>query len=90
MGRDSDTAETYRVMREASQAKRASNRNFSADLLRKAGVEFESKNRGAHLIVRHRDMIVDFWPGTGKWIPRGGGIPKRGVHGLLKYLKAGE
>jgi len=67
--------------------RRAKNRDGGADVLAKAGIQFESKNAGAHLIVRHAGKAFDFWPGTGKFIPR---EPKpkhgRGVFNLLKIL----
>jgi hypothetical protein len=74
-------------MKERSKAKRANNREQSAELLRAAGVPFESKNSGAHLIV---DGRFDFWPGTGLWIERDGrGERKRnrGIRNLLKRVK---
>lgn len=54
---DDDTMADYwrdakPAMQEASQQRRASNRANSAALLRANGVPFESKNGGAHLIVR--------------------------------------
>ena len=70
----------------ASKAKRASNRGNSAELLRAAGVEFESKNGGAHLIVTQGGMVFDFWPGTGKWCQRGTADYQRGVFSLLARL----
>lgn len=69
-----------------SQARRSDNREKSAAILAEKGVQFESKNMGAHLIVRHSGKVADFWPGTGKYIPRGGGRPGRGVFNLLKLL----
>ena len=54
---DDDTMADYwrdvtPAIQEASQQRRASNRANSAALLRANGVPFESKNGGAHLIVR--------------------------------------
>lgn len=67
--------------------RRASNRELSADKLSGLGVQFESKNGGAHLIVKHGGLTVDFWPGTGKYIPRKPGAKHgRGVFNLLKLL----
>lgn len=65
--------------------RRANNRESSPRILAERGISFESKNEGAHLIVTIGGMVVDFWPGTGKFITRG---PKsktgRGVFNLLK------
>ena len=55
-------------------------------MLQELGVSFERKNMGAHLIVSHDGKVVDFWPGTGKYIPRGFGQPGRGVFNLLKLI----
>lgn len=67
----------------------ARNRTCSAFILQEKGYAFESKNDAAHLIVRHNSLTVDFWPGTGKYIPR---TPKakhgRGVFNLIKLLEA--
>lgn len=58
----------------------------TATLARK-GVKFVSRNQGRHLIVEGEIDVVDFWPGTGKWIARdedntcGFGVKK-----LLSYL----
>ncbi|WP_054912480.1 hypothetical protein [Pseudomonas sp. NBRC 111127] len=69
-----------------SAERRARNRQGSAEILAERGVQFEVKNMGAHLIVSHEGKVADFWPGTGKYIPRGGGRPGRGVFNLLKLL----
>lgn len=68
-----------------SQQRRASHRETSAELLERSGIAYASKNGGVHLIVTHGDQVVDFWPGTGKFIPRGG-RPGRGVFNLMKLL----
>lgn len=52
------------AMQEASKQRRAFNRDSSAALLRANGVQFESKNDGAHLIVHAKGRVFDFWPGT--------------------------
>lgn len=69
-----------------SQQRRSSNRESSADILRRAGVSFEVKNDGAHLIVMGGTLVVDFWPGTGLWKARRGNSKGRGVRGLLRAL----
>lgn len=60
------------IMKEASRKKRQRNREYAAHLLTQAGISFESKNNGAHFIVQGREIIIDFWPGTGKFITRAG------------------
>lgn len=65
--------------------RRANNRESSPRILAERGVSFETKNDGAHLIVTIGELVVDFWPGTGKFITRSA-KPKtgRGVFNLLK------
>lgn len=83
----SDIAESFRAMREYSQQKRASNREHSARMLTESQVPYESRNGGAHLIVSFGVVVVDFWPGTGKWIDRAGN-QGRGVMNLLQHIGA--
>jgi hypothetical protein len=66
--------------------KRASNRKASARILTEAGIPFESRNGGAHLIVSLPRGIADFWPGTGKWRHRGNGRDGRGVLALVEMF----
>lgn len=80
-----DMGDDFRAMREHSKEKRADNRESSADALKRAGVSFDIRNRGAHLIVKHNGIRIDFWPGTGKW-SSAGGRHSRGVFELLKFL----
>ncbi|HEX5461853.1 MAG TPA: hypothetical protein VFX20_17955 [Steroidobacteraceae bacterium] len=81
----SDMGEDFRAYREHWQEKRADNREQSTQILTDCGIGFISRNMGAHLTVTHAGKIVDFWPGTGKWIDRAG--PKgRGVFPLLRHL----
>ncbi len=86
----SDMGDDFNALRQAKQAKRADNRDQSAALLTRAGVLFESKNIGAHLIVEAGAQTVDFWPGTGLWIVRGPSSPDgkgRGVRKLIDYVE---
>ena len=85
----SDLTEDYAAMRKYSRAKKQSNKEFSTSLLDRRGVDYESKNNGIHLVVYNRDEIIDFYPSTGKWIPRGGKA-KRGVLNLLKRIEREE
>lgn len=40
-----------------------------------------------HLIVNGKAKgIIDYWPGTGLWIVRKGGITNRGIGSLLRFL----
>lgn len=73
--------------------KRRNNRASSRELLVLHGVQFTSKNDGAHLIVveKQTGMVIDFWPATGKWVWRdaidyGDRTEGRGVFNLLKHM----
>lgn len=81
------------AMKDQSVERRASNRENSADILRKHGVSFEVRNDGAHLLVKHptkRGVVFDFWPGTGKFHEhRTNDYSQRGVFRLLKRLGVG-
>ena len=76
--------DTFAGMRKASQAKRASNRDSSAQRLLDAKVPFVRKNGGAHLMLC--DGKVHLWPGTGKWRDDRNGKNGRGVRSLLAHL----
>lgn len=82
-----ELADDFRAKRERSRAKRAENRKNSAEILKSRRIEFESKNDGAHLIIDAGHCLVDFWPGTGKFMFRKGGIQGRGVNKLIEKLR---
>lgn len=79
----SETVEIFGCLKDESKQRRAGNRENSAHILTENGISFESKNANAHLIVYGHSITVDFWPGTGKFIVRGGKTG-RGVFNLLK------
>ena len=85
---DAGSAEYWRDVREYGRAKRARNRESSAEILREAGIEFTALNSGAHLFVRSRAGEADFWPGTGLWVMRDTGRRGRGVWRLIKIVGA--
>lgn len=80
-----DTGEVFRLYKEQRKKKKETNIENSTNLLKKEGIEFESKNCGVHLIVKC-SVIIDFWPSTGKWISRAG-KQGNGVRNLLKYIQ---
>lgn len=82
---DEDMGDFWRDVKAARQVKRASNRVDSAAMLFASGIKFETKNQGAHLIVRALGLTVDFWPGTGLWIVRN---PKREGRGVQRLIDA--
>lgn len=83
-----DMAEVWEGYAERSRIKRESNRANSAKTLQTFGIPFTTHNYGAHLIIKCAEQTIDFWPGTGKWIIRGGPDGKRGVMKLVKYYQA--
>ena len=83
----SELGDLFSARKAEQRQKRASNRESSAEILRSAGIDFERKNEGAHLII-NAAVIIDFWPGTGKWIARNG-ARGRGVKSLIKWINRG-
>lgn len=86
----SECYEYFSDLKKAGQLKRASNRDNSAALLTHAGVKFEAKSDGIHLIVDYVDGKIDFWPGTGLWIVRSNSQRGRGVQKLIYLVKKGQ
>ena len=82
-----DVGEMWKAHKEEGQKKRDRNRESSANILDGEGINFDIKNGGVHLVVYSYEGIIDFWPGTGKWIARNGKVG-RGVFKLIKYLKS--
>lgn len=78
-----DMADTFRVLREESKARRLNNRERSAQRLTDLHIPFVVKNDGAHIIVKG----VDFWPGTGLWQDRTLPATGRGIRTLLLHLE---
>ena len=84
----SESGDLYREMRKHSQRRRAHNRESSAMLLETNGISYIRKNRGAHLIVTaSKGHIIDFWPGTGRWISRKRGKRGFGVRKLIAFIE---
>jgi hypothetical protein len=83
----SEMAEVFNAWNKLKQEKRADNREQSTAMLTAVGIQFESKNAGAHLIVTASHLTIDFWPGTGLWQVRGYSSRKRGVRNLIKFCK---
>ena len=82
----SELGDTFRAMKDESKERRRSHRDNALILLKQAGILFEEKNGGAHLIVKGNDAYIDFWPGTGRWIPRDTKKKGFGVRNLIKYI----
>ncbi len=82
-----DMGDFFNDWAKTKQEKRASNRDASPKLLADAGIKFSVRNGDAHLIVEAPTGLIDFWPGTGKWIVRGAKRNGRGVRGLIKFIR---
>lgn len=85
-----EMAEIFRDWKQQGQEKRASNRERSASYLSEREIPFASKNGGAHLIVEGRTCLIDFWPGTGRWISRDGAKKGFGVRNLVEHITQKE
>ena len=81
-----DMGDVFNEWKKEKQQRRASHRDNAAKELEKYAIYFESKNGGAHLIVEGPSSFIDYWPGTGRWIPRDTKQRQFGLRNLLKYI----
>ena len=81
MSLDAEVKEYYTALRVQSGEKRADNRAYAITRLNTAGIKYEIKNKGAHIIIADR---WDFWPGTGKWRDRKCNKYYRGIESIIK------
>ena len=86
----SDMTDLFRDLKKIRQEARADNREVAPQLLERAGIKFESKNLGAHLIVECGKTKIDFWPGPDKWIVRGNPARKHDILKLIEYVNANK
>lgn len=82
-----DVGEAFEGWSEYKRVRRANNTASSTEILIQNGVAFESKNGGAHLVVKAKGQTIDFWPSTGLWCVRGSAERRRGVFKLLKLCR---
>lgn len=91
MSDDENLGDTFRAWDKQKQEKRASNRESSLMLIHKSGAAYTSHNAGAHIVISCAHGIIDFWPGTGKYITRqwknGFSIKGRGVREVLDLIE---
>lgn len=83
---DSEIGQAFTFLREINREKRKDNTNKSRQILLDKGINFVEKNQGKHLIVKHGQLTVDFWPSTGLYIPRHTKKRGYGVFNLLKLI----
>lgn len=65
--------------------KRHRNGESSTKILADAGIKFDTKNNGWHIVISE-PLRVDFYPTTGLWITSQ--VRRRGVRALIKFIKA--
>jgi hypothetical protein len=76
----SELRDDMNAWRKHKQEQRERNRKTAEAELTLRKIPFAVHNAGAHLVV---DGRIDYWPGTGLWIVRGG---RRG-RGLARLLR---
>lgn len=67
------------------QENKAYNIRESVALLELCMIPFKTSN-GIHYIIEKDDIVIDFWPSTGKYIYRKTKKTGRGVFNLLKEI----
>ena len=86
-----DVGEAFKATKELraadSRKRKQSNKSGSMEMLHANNIEFEEKNCGYHLVVKHSGKIADFWPSTGKFNIRGDSRYFRGVRLLIKIMR---
>lgn len=82
-----ETKEIFNAMKEYKKQKSIKNRSLAQEILESAGINFEIKNNGLHYIITTDTDIIDFWPGTEKFIPRITKQSGKGIYTLIKYIK---
>lgn len=82
---DSITA-YWRDVRAMRQQCSAENRKNGPAILEQHGISFVTKNGGAHLIISHNGHMIDYWPGTKRFVFRTAEFKGHGVYKLLKLL----
>lgn len=67
-----DTIDGFRALNEHRKQERAKNRVGAADTLRAMGYVVSEHNGGAHVVIQHAGITIDYWPGPGRWRRRDG------------------
>lgn len=63
--------------------------SYARSELAKQGFSFTEHNDGYHFVVKYNSLAADFWPTTGKFKIRSHNNYHRGIHNLIKLMKAG-
>lgn len=80
-----EAADSMGAMKAVQQYQRSQNREAAPAKLNAAGIDFQSSNGGAHIIIKHGDAVIDFWPGTDKWKFRGDFKNRHGIQSLIEF-----
>ena len=80
--------DTKDIRKTYSLQKRVRNYKYAINIFETNNISYLLNNNGYHLIVNHNDMVIDYWPTTGKFSIRGSGIYHRGINNLMKQLSA--
>lgn len=80
-----EAADSWSAYKAAQQYQRSQNREAAPAKLTEAGINFQSSNGGAHLIIKAKGVAIDFWPGTDKWKVRGDLKNRHGIQALIDF-----
>lgn len=81
-----DLGDDYRALRKHRQEAKHQRKDEAIRLFTLHKVNYTVHNNGAHFIVEGPNCYIDFWPGTGRWIPRNTSELNFGIVNLLKLL----
>lgn len=81
-----EETESWRKYRQDKANKRIKNLEYSTNLLKEKGIQFESHNFGKQLVILCVDPKIDFYPSTGLWVERTTRYMNRGILSLLAYI----
>lgn len=81
-----EETEAWRKYRQDKANKRLKNLEYSTNLLKEKGIQFESHNFGKQLVILCAESKIDFYPSTGLWIERTTRYKNRGIRSLLAHI----
>lgn len=86
-----DVADMYKFLNGQKKIKNRKRHKYSTFRLKELGINFESKNRENHYVIKKNDDVYDLYPSTGKYRIRGKngakfGRWKFGVDNLIKDM----
>lgn len=62
-----DMGDGFRAMREDERLRRADARRDAPATLRALGYVVSEHSGGAHIVIQHGGVTIDYWPGPGRW-----------------------